>query len=82
MIYHAWIRPGKKHSRVRVMLMIESAVQKPALIQTIDRCIDQQWNYGGGWVSLTCDRWEEDGEHRQEYVGAAHGSGMLSGLCS
>jgi hypothetical protein len=35
MMYHAWMRPGKKQSRVRVMLMIESAVQNPDLTQTV-----------------------------------------------
>jgi hypothetical protein len=39
------MRPGKKHSRVRVMLMMESAVQNPVLIQTGDAYIDQHANY-------------------------------------
>lgn len=43
MMYHAWMRPGKKQSRVRVMLMIESAVQNPALTQTVD---------AGFWLAL------------------------------
>lgn len=43
MMYHAWMRPGKKQSRVRVMLMNESALQNPALTQTVD---------AGVWLAL------------------------------
>lgn len=68
MMYHAWMRPGKKQSRVRVMLIIESAVQNPALTQTADAGVWLAFDTSVGVLvcgfCLTCDRWEEDGEDR------------------
>jgi hypothetical protein len=64
------------------MLMTESAVQTPALTHTIETDLDQHWHdymwCGLGEarkmeLRLTCNGWEEDGENRQENVGAAHG---------
>lgn len=59
--------------------MIESAVQNPVLIQTVGARVwlTLRLSSVGGLVygfELTCDRWEEDGEDRQEDVGATHGS--------
>jgi hypothetical protein len=61
------------------MLMIESAVQMPALTHTIETDLDQHWHGYMWWglgvmeLRLTCNGWEEDGENRQEKVRAAHG---------
>lgn len=63
------MRPGKKQSRVRVILMIESAVQNPVLTQTVDARVWLALALPSVGVlvcgfGLTCDRWEEDGEYR------------------
>lgn len=54
MMYHAWIRPGKKHKRVRVILMMESAVQNPALTQTNERRLDQHRSFNHQGRDIEC----------------------------
>jgi len=59
------------------MLIRESALQRPDLIQTAECVSDAAQQDGvpgseGGVVSRTCDRREEDGDKRQEDVSARH----------
>jgi hypothetical protein len=79
------MRPGRKPSKQRAILMMESAVQMPALTHTGIGHIDCQstffflFCFSTGSVAesggLTGNRREEDGQNGQEDVGATHGSG-------